>query len=120
MFTNSLPPSLPPSLLPSLHPSHSGPLFLSSSFSLPLSFLSPSHIDTHCSEPDEFPLNFDLFMELLSNHSSIARNLTRAPIFADMDSDSPAYEITGRGFHFTDKYMSKDIKRVCTDLHITV
>ena len=62
-------------------------------------------------------MNFDLFMELLSNHTSISRELKRAPIFGDMNPDTPAYEITGHGFHFTDSYMSKDIKRVLYYLH---
>ena len=74
--------------------------------------LSSSPTETQCSKQDQFTLDFDLFMELLSNHTSIARELKRAPIFGDMDPDVPAYEISGWGVHFTDTYMSKDIKRV--------
>ena len=64
-------------------------------------------------------MNFDLFMELLSNHSTIARGLKRAPLFGDMNPDSPAYEINGHGFHLPDSYMSMDIKRVCEVLLIS-
>ena len=68
-------------------------------------------------------------MELLSNHTTIARGLRRAPLFGDMNPDTPAYEINGHGFHFTDSYMSKDIKRVsllyrivvrCSDTWLTI
>ena len=67
-----------------------------------------------CSRPDPSPLNFDLFLELLSNHTDIARTLRRAPVFSDMDHDIPAYEIRGRGFHLTNDSISTDIRRVCT------
>ena len=55
--------------------------------SLSLSLL----VESHCSQVEDYPLNFDLFMELLSNHSTIARGLKRAPLFGDMNPDSPAW-----------------------------
>lgn len=73
-----------------------------------------THSFVECSRPDPSPLDFDLFLELLSNHTDIARVLRRAPVFSDMDHDVPAYEIRGRGFHLTDNFISTDIKRVCT------
>lgn len=76
--------------------------------------------DTQCSKTDDYALNFDLFMELLSNHTTIARGLKRAPVFGDMQPDIPSYEINGTGFHLTDPYMSKDIKRaLCSNNEVT-
>ena len=112
------PPSLPPSLLPSLPPSPSPP---SLSPSLPPSLALSSSANVCQEQNDPTYFHVDIFEEVLSNHTDVARQLSDAPFVKGQESDAPAFQFSGRGFDISGSHLTNTIKRLsCLVNEVTI